>query len=89
MTRQEVLDLYFPDARHKLIEVAAFLDRAGRAHGKDDFRLKAFRVALKKLSGNQNDRAKAVLLTFSDPTAKPIERASTKGACGAYRPAAR
>ena len=27
MTRQQVLDLYFLDARHKLIEVAAFLDR--------------------------------------------------------------
>ncbi len=29
MTQQQVLDLYFLDARHKLIEVAAFLDRAG------------------------------------------------------------
>ena len=27
MTKQQVLDLYFLDARHKLIDVAAFLDR--------------------------------------------------------------
>ena len=27
MTRQQVLDLYFLDARHKLVELAAFLDR--------------------------------------------------------------
>ncbi len=27
MTRQKVLDQYFMDARHKLIDVAAFLDR--------------------------------------------------------------
>ena len=28
MTRQQVLDLYFMDARFKLIELAAFLDRS-------------------------------------------------------------
>src|SRR5215510_15258380 len=28
MTRQQVLDLYFMDARSKLIDIAAFLDRA-------------------------------------------------------------
>ena len=49
MTKQQVLDLYFLDARHKLIELAAFLDRVERADGKDDFRLKAFRAALTKL----------------------------------------
>src|ERR1035438_9984746 len=27
MTRQQALDLYFLDARHKLVELAAFLDR--------------------------------------------------------------
>lgn len=82
MTRQKVLDLYFLDARHKLIEVAAFLDRAERATGKDDFRLKAFRAALKKLNGKH--RAKKVLLAFSDPTTKPIEKAEGKGAVGAW-----
>ena len=34
MTRQQVLDLYFLDARHKLIEIAAFIDRVNRADGK-------------------------------------------------------
>src|SRR5262245_45914765 len=46
MTRQHVLDLYFMDARSKLIDIAAFLDRADRAEGKEDFRLIAFRAAL-------------------------------------------
>jgi hypothetical protein len=45
MTRQQILDLYFLDARHKLIELAAFLDRVERADGKDDFRIKSFREA--------------------------------------------
>lgn len=85
MTRQKVLDLYFLDARHKLIEIAAFLDRMERASadGKDDFRLKAFRTALAGLSGNKKQKAKNVLLAFSDMTTKPVEKAGMKGATGA------
>ncbi|HEY4417637.1 MAG TPA: hypothetical protein VGO57_18240 [Verrucomicrobiae bacterium] len=84
MTRQQVLDLYFLDARHKLIELGAFLDRIDRAGGKDDFRLKSFRAALAKLNGKQKNKAKAILLAFSDPTTKPIEKAAGKGAVGAF-----
>jgi hypothetical protein len=83
MTRQQILDLYFLDARHKLIELAAFLDRVERADGKDDFRLKSFRAALTKLDGKKKNRAKEVLLAFSDLTTKPVEKAEGKGACGA------
>lgn len=84
MTRQQVLDLYFLDARHKLVELAAFLDRVERAGGKDDFRLKSFRAALAELNGRKQNRAKKVLLAFSDPTTKPVEKAAGKGACGAW-----
>jgi len=84
MTRQQVLDLYFLDARHKLIEIAAFLDRVERARGKDDFRLKAFRQAVRHLNGTKRPRAKNILLVFSDPTTKPIAVATTKAACGAW-----
>src|SRR5438045_9113222 len=45
MTRQQVLDLYFLDARFKLIELAAFLDRVERAEGDADLRLHALRQA--------------------------------------------
>jgi hypothetical protein len=86
MTRQQVLDLYFLDARHKLIELAAFLDRVERAEGQDDFRLKSFRAALAKLNGKKKQKAKTVLLAFSDPTTKPIAKATSKGACGACHP---
>jgi len=85
MTRQQVLDLYFLDARHKLVELAAFLDRMERAKGKDDFRLKSFRAALSKLDGKNKNKAKNVLLAFSDPTTKPIAKATSKGACGAWK----
>jgi hypothetical protein len=84
MTRQQILDLHFLDARHKLVELAAFLDRVERADGKEDFRLKNFRTALTKLDGTKKNRAKNVLLAFSDPTTKPIAKATTKGATGAY-----
>lgn len=76
--------MYFMDARFRLIEIAAFLDRVDRADGKEDFRLDAFRKALGELSKGNNERAKQVLLTFSDPTTEPIAKASVKGASGAW-----
>jgi len=84
MTRIQVLDLYFMDARSKLIDLAAFIDRVNRAEGKEDFRMKAFRDALTELSGSKTEKAKQVLLAFSDPTAKPISKAPGKGAVGAW-----
>jgi hypothetical protein len=84
MTRQQVLDLYFMDARSKLIDVAAFLDRVQRAEGNSDFRLEAFRQALERLNSESPERAKQVLLAFSDPTHEPIPAATTKAACGAF-----
>lgn len=84
MTRQQVLDLYFMDARGKLIDLAAFLDRVERAGGENDFRIKAFRSALKELSSGGHEKAKHVLLAFSDPTEEPIAAATTKAACGAW-----
>ena len=84
MTRQQILDLYFVDARHKLIDLAAFLDRVERSEGGEDFRLAAFRDALAELGKGNGERAKQVLLAFSDPTTEPIPAATTKAACGAW-----
>jgi hypothetical protein len=84
MTRQQVLDLYFMDARSKLIDLAAFIDRVERAEGADDFRMSAFRKALPLLSRAVPDKAKQVLLAFSDPTSEPPAAAATKAACGAW-----
>jgi hypothetical protein len=83
MTRQQVLDLYFLDARHKLVEIAAFLDRVERASGKDDFRFKAFKTAVAELGNAKKEKAKNALLTFSDLSTKPIQKAPGKGAVGA------
>jgi hypothetical protein len=84
MTRQQLLDLYFMDARSKLIDLAAFLDRLDRAEGEPDFRLAGFRKALQELGNTHSERAKGVLLALSDPTTEPIPAATTKAACGAW-----
>jgi hypothetical protein len=84
MTRQQVLDLYFMDARCKLIELAAFLDRVERAEGEGDFRYKALLKALEVLSSREPSRARDVLMTLSDPTSEPLAAAPGKGACGAW-----
>jgi len=84
MTRQQVLDLYFLEARSKVIDLAAFLDRVERAAGKEDFRMPALRKALAGLSGKEKQKARLALLAFSDPTTKPTPTATTKAACGAW-----
>lgn len=84
MTRQQVLDLYFMDARSKLIDLAAFLDRLDRAEGDPDFRIAGLHKALQELEKNHSERAKGVLLALSDPTTEPIPAATTKAACGAW-----
>jgi len=76
--------MYFMDARHKLIDLAAFLDRVDRAEGTDDFRMDAFRKAMGHLDAGEPQRAAKVLMTFSDPTTEPIPAATTKAACGAW-----
>lgn len=75
------VDLYFMDARSKLIDIAAFMDRAERDGSTSDFRYQAFLKALQSLE-NPN-RAENVLLSLSDPTTELIPAATTKAACGA------
>ena len=84
MTRQQVLDLYFMEARAKLIDIAAFLDRVERGEGESDFRHAAFLTALNQIGVGNAQRAKNVLMSLSDPTTEPIPTATTKAACGAW-----
>jgi hypothetical protein len=84
MTREQILDMYYMDARCKLIDIAAFLDRVERSAGRDDFRIKSFRKAIDEITGKKRERAKRVLVSLSDPTSKPIAEAPGKGACGAW-----
>jgi hypothetical protein len=83
--RVKITDLYFAEARSKLIDLAAFLDRVGRGEGTEDFRMKSLRAALLELAGPGPDKAKKILLLLSDPTPEPLSEAGAKPACGAWR----
>jgi hypothetical protein len=84
MNREDVTDLYFAEARSKLVDLAAFLDRVERSEGADDFRIKSLRAALKELSSSEPDKARKILMLLSDPTTEPVAQAGEKSASGAW-----
>ncbi len=81
-----LVDLHFMDARCKLIDIAAFLDRMQRHNLTDDYRIHALRNALPCLGSEKPDRARRVLESLSDHTESPIDAASVQGAYGACDP---
>ncbi len=85
-TKQELLDLQFIEARHKLIDLAAFLDRIDRHPGADDFRYAALQAAIPILLSQRPDRARGVLDALSDHSHEPIPKAAFQGALGAAQP---
>jgi len=85
-SKKELLDLQFIDARHKLIDIAAFLDRIDRHDGDEDYRFAAMKAALPILLSDRPDRARAVLESFSDHTTEVSASAPFQGAFGAALP---
>ncbi len=86
----DLVDRGFLAARGKLLEAAAFLDRAER-HGRiDDFRVQALLQALRKLEHPDAPatRAESFLNAMSDPTAEPAPRSDGQAAHGAWKPPA-
>ncbi len=84
-TTVNLVDLGFMDSRSKLIDLAAFLDRVQKAGQDGDFRVQALKSSIALLSKDQPQRAKEVLLSFSDPSSEPIEKATMQGAIGAFK----
>lgn len=83
--RRAVVDHGFIPTRAKLIEVAAFLDRVERYDAADDFRCAALRDAARLLVDGRPQRARRILESLSDPTAKPDLVSSGKAALGAWQ----
>lgn len=81
-----LVDHGFMDARYKLLDIAAFLDRVQRHGQEDDFRIDALRKAIQCLGQDDGQRTRAVQMLLSDPSTDPIPAAHTKGATGAYSP---
>ena len=88
-THKDIADLQFIEARSRLLDLAAYLDRVQRADGPDDYRSAALRAALPLLLQPGPGRAKAVLEALSDHSFEPIPHATTQGAFGAPLPPAR
>ena len=83
LTRKDLLDLQFIENRHRLIEVAAFLDRLDRHPGADDARVDYLRRAIPILLESRPDRAKAILEALSDMSSDLPTSAPFQGAFGA------
>jgi hypothetical protein len=91
-TGRALVDEYFIENRNRLLESAAFLarlDRADRSLVDHDFRVRAFRDALRLLdappaAGEPQTRVERIQHLMSDPTTEPLEKLDTKSARGAY-----
>ncbi len=81
-----LVDQGFMDARYKLLDIAAFLDRLERHEQEDDFRVKALYDAIQFLTKRGGKRGHDVQMLLSDPSTEPIPAAHTKGATGAFSP---
>ena len=91
-TGRELVDEYFIENRTRLLEIAAFLDRLDRsdtALADRDYRVRAFRDALRLLeagsdAGETQTRVERIQHLLSDPTTEPLEKLDVKSARGAY-----
>ncbi len=85
-SKKELFDLQFIETRHKLLDLAAFLDRIDRHPGEQDYRFTALKSALPILLETRPDRARVILEALSDQTTEPIPQAAFQGAFGAPLP---
>jgi hypothetical protein len=90
MNTRQLVDEYFIENRHRLLDIAAFLDRLDRSSdGQDpgqDFRMRAFHDSLRELLSAEPGRTERVHMIMSDPTTEPRQHLDRKGAYGAYNP---
>ena len=84
--KTNLVDLGFMDARIKLIDIAAFLDRIDRHDQTDDYRVSALKEALPELLSTERGRAARVLNLLSDRSTDPVSESKIQGAFGAPSP---
>ncbi|GAC1417500.1 MAG: hypothetical protein NVS9B15_05330 [Acidobacteriaceae bacterium] len=91
MNLDALLDEYYLENRHKLLELAAFLDRLDRARDggvpENDFRVAAMRRGLEVLCSNSIRRARDIQLVLSDLSDEARDMADRKMTRGAFNPA--
>jgi len=84
MNKQSVADQYFLDARAKLLDLAAYIDRMHRAEGESDYRWHNLAACLPVLIDASSDKTRRILEMLSDPTEAPVDVASGSSAHGAW-----
>jgi len=79
------VDAGFLEARGRLVDLAAFLDRVERRGRLGDYRVQALQRALRKLTAPEGraERAASVLRALSDPSSAPVPKAGAP-ASGAF-----
>jgi hypothetical protein len=89
LTRTQLLDQSFMEHRAHLLAIAAFLDRLERAQGAasapEDFRLTAFRDALRELTSPEPGRVVRAQLRLSDLDLTLLDERDSQSAFGASR----
>jgi hypothetical protein len=86
LSQQQLIDSSFMEARTKILDIAAFLDRLDRSvstDGAGDFRLVAMRRAMDELTSAVPGRVERVLLAFSDQNTDLLDELDRKAAYGA------
>ena len=73
--KTNLVDHGFMDARIKLIDVAAFLDRIQRHEQTDDYRFHALKDAINELQTDEVGRVGRILSKLSDYSVEPIDKA--------------
>lgn len=87
MTSSAIIEQGFLDARARLLDIAAFLDRLDRASdspGAEDFRVRALLEAARELNSASFGRVERIHNILSDPTTEPVTELTGKGAAGAW-----
>jgi hypothetical protein len=86
LSQQQLIDEYFMEHRVKILDLAAFLDRFERSIDKNaeqDFRIMAFRDALRELISAAPGRVERVEMIFSDQNTELLPSLDRKAAYGA------
>jgi hypothetical protein len=84
MTRDRVLDLYFMEARAKLIDLAAFLDRRGPRQGRTIFASTLFGRPSRNCTAASRNAPNGPALSERSESRSPLPAATTKAASGAW-----
>jgi hypothetical protein len=95
LDREQLIQLVFIEARGRVLDIAAFLDRVQRAapapgasgEALADDRVRAIHDALRLALDGQPERARRILELWSDATTDPAAHADGKAARGVPRTA--